>query len=99
MSEEVKQESKSEIKEAKFKANPERFIDLDDVVIMLLRTTGGPAVMISPNTRQEMIQAKGELEVAMIKQILLFDDRIDKARKDAIQPVKGGIINFMRGKR
>ena len=98
MTEEVKEDPIA-LKKAKFEANPERFIDLDDVVILLLRTENGPAVMISPNTRQEMIQAKGELEVAMIKQILLFDDRIDKARKDAIQPVKGGIINFMRGKR
>lgn len=86
------QKSKQEL----FNEDPDKFIDIRDLVIALMRTDKGPAVYINPKSRAELIQAKGELEVKVLEQILAVDAEV--AKNKIVKP-SGSIMNFVRNKK
>lgn len=83
-------------KEELFKANPERWICMDDLIIGLMRTDKGPAMYCSPIGRREAILAMGECHIALTKRILENDVLAEAEREGKIVPAKGGIINSAR---
>ena len=68
-----------------------------DLLIGLLRTEGGPAILANIHGREEMIMAKGELDAFLSMKLMQGDMRADMAR-NKIVPVKGGIINAARNR-
>lgn len=103
MSEEQKPLSEAELivkraeeKKAKFEAQPERFVCLDDLVVAVMRTDKGMAIQCFPHKRSEAIKAKGEVDAALTKIILEMDLEMDMERMGRIVQPKHGILSAAR---
>jgi hypothetical protein len=66
-----------------------------DLLIGLLRTEGGPAILANIHGREEMIMAKGELDAFLSMKLMQGDMRADMAR-NKIVPAPSGIMGFAR---
>lgn len=96
MSEEIKPEVKQLTKEELFKENPDKFVSIDDLVVALMRTEHGPAMLVSPRSRHEAIMAKAECDIAITKRILNFDAQIEAMKeKNKIQK-PGSFLNGVK---
>ena len=83
-----------------FAKDPNRFIDMNDLIVAIKRTEGGMSVMLRPSNRAELIKAYGEVNVVMLRTIMETDYAIEKEHKKIIHPANGGIMDFVRrGKR
>ena len=69
-----------------------------EIMIALVRTENGPAILVNIHGREEMIMAKGEIEQFLTMKLLQGDMRAEKARSQIIKPQGGGIIDFARKK-
>lgn len=83
-------EEVAKLKKIKFESTPDRFVDLDDVIIALIRTEQGPAILCKPSSRQEAAMAKAECDIALTKLIL----RMETPQHSP----KGGIISAVRNR-
>lgn len=75
-----------------FAENPDRFVSLDTIVCAVGRSDKGMTMFIQPRNRAEIVQAFGELQLAMINESIRFNDIIKQARRDA----NPGMINGVR---
>ena len=66
-----------------------------DLLIGLLNTEQGPAILANIHGREEMIMAKGEIDAFLTARLVQGDLKAEAARGKII-PVKGGIMNFAR---
>jgi len=97
MSENPQEVNKPELsKEERFKTNPDRWVCLDDLVIALLRTEQGLAMLCNPHDRKEAIMAKGECDAVLTKMILKMDIVVDEKRRGNIVTPKHGILDAAR---
>lgn len=93
MSEEIKPEkTKAEL----FAEAPDRFVNMDDLVVATLRTEKGMSIYVNPHSRAELIKAKAEVEVALLREIFALD-AMAASEKKIVKP--NGIMNFARFKR
>ena len=67
---ETKQGPTPKTKQELFAENPDDFIDVDNIVICIVRSANGPAILCRPVNRQEAIMAKGECDIALMKNIM-----------------------------
>jgi hypothetical protein len=85
----------------RYQANPESFIELNEVIACVIRNPGiglGVATYINPNCKRlEFDIAYSELQVSMIDMALQFRVRAELPNK--VVPAKGNFLNFARGKR
>ena len=65
-------------------------VSIDDLVCAIKRTDKGLAILLKPRTRSELIQAYGELQIAIINEVLRLRDEVVH---------KPGIMDFVRKKR
>lgn len=85
--------SEEKTKEEQFKDNPDRFVDAGKLVVALMRTEQGPALLLNPRSRSEAVNALGEIQIAIVRECMRID-----ATKPTIVPAKGGIINAARNR-
>ena len=67
-----------------------------DLLIGLLRTEGGPAILANIHGREEMIMAKGEIDAFITARLVQGDLKAEAARGGKIVPAHG-IMNFIKG--
>ena len=68
-----------------------------DLLIGLLRTEGGPAILANIHGREEMIMAKGEIDAFLTARLVQGDLKAESARSGKIVPAHG-VINFVRNR-
>jgi len=85
-------------KEPKVEYNEHNSILQEDVMIALIRTKEGPAIVIHLRDRKEMIMAKGEIDAFLNRLIITRDLAAEKERRISVIPAKGGIINAVRNR-
>lgn len=85
---EIPEKTKAEL----FVENPDRFVSLDTIVCAVGRSDKGMTMFIQPRNRAEIVQAFGELQLAMIAESIRFNDILKQARRDA----NPGMINGVR---
>ena len=81
--------------EPKVERTEENSVLIKDIVVAIARTEQGPAILITPVNRQELIMAKGEMEFAIIRTLAILEKKAEEKRSGIIQP-KGNIMNFAR---
>lgn len=75
-----------------FAENPDRFIDINDIVIATQMTEKGLAVAINMRfSRGDIARSLGELQIEVMRKIIYND----AAKASTIVP-PGGIMNFAR---
>ncbi len=97
MSEEAKagqEQPQPKSKAELFAENPDNFIDISEIVICIVRSPQGPAMLCKPINRAEAIMARGECDIALFKTIMENDLR--NKQSQVVTPPKGGIINAVR---
>lgn len=70
----------------------DKHLDLQDIIVCLKRSEQGPMMYIRPVSRRELVQALGELQCALTREVLLLDE---KAKKNKPQ---GTIIQAARNR-
>jgi len=68
-----------------------------DLLIGLLRTEGGPAILANIHGREEMIMAKGEIDAFITARLVQGDLKAEAARSGKIVPAHG-VMNFVRNR-
>jgi len=91
-------EAQPKTKAELFAENPDLFVDTTNIIIALMRTPEGPAMLCKPISRPEAIMAKAECDIALTNLIMRQDVKNEIAKKKIIQP-KGNIMSFVRGGR
>lgn len=79
-------------KEERFKANPDRWVCLDDLIIAVMRTDDGPAMFCSPKSREEVAMVKTECEVVLLRKMFNYEAMRNTNRIS--HPPKGAIKRF-----
>jgi len=65
-----------------------------DMMICLVRTEQGPALLVNLYGRQEMLLAKAEIDAFLTMKLLQGDIKAEQMRQGIVKP--GGIINAAR---
>ena len=86
-----------ETKEDKFKKDPDRFIDVDTLIVAVGRSDKGMTIFLQARSRGELTKALGEMEIAITKEVIKFDGLVAMSKSKIVNP--GGIMNFVRNKR
>jgi len=73
----------------------ENTINLDEVIICLKRSDKGPMLYMKPLSRREMVNALGELQIALTREIIRYDDA---AKRELAKKNSSGIINAARNR-
>jgi len=68
-----------------------------DLLIGLLKTEGGPAILANIHGREEMIMAKGEIDAFLTARLVQGDLKAEAARGGKIVPAHG-VMNFVRNR-
>ena len=82
--------------ESKTEYNEQTAILKKDLLIGLLKTEGGPAILANIRGREEMIMAKGEIDAFLTARLVQGDLKAEAARSGKIVPAHG-IMNFIKG--
>lgn len=77
--------------------NSETSVLKKDLMIGLLRTEHGPAVLVNLHGRQEIIMAKGEIDAFLTMKLMQGDVQASQMR-NKIVPAKGGFITGLRNR-
>jgi len=89
----------------RYQKDPRTFIELSDIVLMAVRNPQsqlGISVFVGNCKRSEMDIAEAEVNHLLHKQRLQLDiaqEMKQQAMKNLVMPHKGGILNFVRGKK
>ncbi len=68
----------------------------EKILIALVNTEHGPAILANIKGREEMIMAKGEIDAFLTARLVQGDLKAEAMRQGNIIPAKGGILNFVR---
>ena len=83
-----------EDKKALFEKEPDKFVHREDIIAGMIRIDKGFAMCIFPKSRDEMTRALGELQVALMKEIIKHDTMAAMQKNNIIKP--GAIMGFAR---
>ena len=83
--------------EEKIEYNENTAILKKDLMIGLLRTEHGPAVLVNLHGREEIIMAKGEIEQFLTMKLMQGDMQAQSMRSKIV-PAKGGFISGLRNR-
>lgn len=73
-----------------FTANPDRFVDISELVIAIKRSDAGLQVLMMPKNRTELMVAKGNLEVEILMYMLNAKVQAEIENKPKIVAPTGG---------
>lgn len=66
-------------------------IDANDLVVAIKRSPEGLMIMLKPRTRGELVQAYGELQIAITSEVIKFNDMMKRGKSE-----HKGIIQMAR---
>jgi len=92
--EEKIEKTPEELKRERFEANPDNFVEMQDLMVALKRSPQGPAMYYSFGSRREAIMARAEIDIALLKVIMGMDDETLQAKRKKV----GGIIQAARNR-
>jgi Ca2+-binding EF-hand superfamily protein len=95
MAEEQKQEkTPAQLKEEKikkFNENPDGFVDLDEVIVMALRSEKGPSFYMGGFKRHEIMLIYAEINFRIIMALMEVEVKRNKEQASAIVPARGPV--------
>lgn len=75
-----------------------KHVAIGEIIVCLKRSEQGPMLYLRPTSRVEMVNALGELQIAITRAIMDYDKENQKARQSQIVPAKGGMIAAARNR-
>jgi hypothetical protein len=75
-----------------------KHVAIGEIIICLKRSDQGPMLYLRPTSRIEMVNALGEIQIAITRAIMDYDAENMKARQIQIVPAKGGMIAAARNR-
>ena len=95
MSEEQKQETPEKSKAELFAENPDRFVDMETLVIATMQTEDGLSMYINGKMkRNDVVRAMAEIQIAIMRDVIYAD----AAKAQRIIKPQGSIIGAARNR-
>lgn len=87
-----------EIKQEKFKENPDNFVSLDDLIIGIMKTEKGYAHYIGNVSRIDLEIALSRIHFKIFEALKYLEIEAAASKKsDIIKPPSNGILKFAKG--